>query len=499
MDYLNLFLWVLISCAFFKMCSWISKSSHTNLPPGPVSLPIVGNLFQLGKKPHRSLARLAEVYGPLMSLKLGSITTVVISSSTMAKEILQKHDQSISSRIVLDVIRIGDHHKSSMVWLPVSPQWRNLRKIAHSLLFTPQRLDSYQYVRQQKFNDLISHVHQNASSGSVVDVGQVAFTTLLNLLSNSFFSADLADYSSDSGSTFKAAVRGMFSEFGKPNLSDYFPVLRFLDLQGNRRRMKKHFRVLHEVFDRIIDQKLLLSQSTETKSSTSADLLDIILDPCTANGIELQRRDIKTLLMDLFAAGTDTTSSTVEWALSELLRNPSKMKKAQQELSNIINKDRPVEESDIIRLPYLQAVVKETLRLHPPGPFLVPHRAEIDIKFHDFIIPQGTQVIINVWAISQDPTIWTEPTCFRPERFLDSKIDYKGQDFEFIPFGSGRRICPGLPLAHRMVHLMVGLLLQSFDWELENGLSPEDLEMEEEFGLAIVKANRLRAIPIVRL
>ncbi|KAI3854780.1 hypothetical protein MKX03_022915 [Papaver bracteatum] len=317
----------------------------------------------------------------------------------MARELFQKHDQSISSRIVLDVITIGDHHKYSMVWLPVSPQWRNLRKLAKSLLFTPQKLDSNQYLRQQKFNDLVSHVHRNASSGSAVDIGQVAFTTLLNLMSNSFFSIDLADYNSDSGSTFKAAVRGVMSELGKPSLSDYFPIFRFLDLQGNRRRMKNHFGVLHEVFDRIIDQKLLASQSTETKSSTSGDLLDVILDPCTANGIELQRHDIKALLLDFFAAGTDTASSTVEWAMAELLRNPSKMKLAQQELSNIIGKDRHVEESDIVRLPYLQATVKETLRLHPPAPFLVPHKAEIDVKFHDFIIPKGTQVLVNAWAI----------------------------------------------------------------------------------------------------
>ncbi|KAI3837282.1 hypothetical protein MKW92_019274 [Papaver armeniacum] len=493
MDYLILFVCVLVSCAFFKTCSWISKSSHINLPPGPVSLPIIGNLFQLGKKPHESLAQLAGVYGPLMSLKLGSITTVVISSSTVAKELFQKHDQSVSSRIVLDVITIGDHHKYSMIWLP----------LANSLLFTPQKLDSNQYLRQQKFNDLVSHVHGNASSGSVVDVGQVAFTTLLNLMSNSFFSIDLADYGSDSGSTFKSISNdtslGVMSELGKPSLSDYFPIFRFLDLQGNRRRMKNHFGVLHEVFDRIIDQKLSASESTETKSSTSGDLLDMILDPCSANGIELQRHDIKALLLDFFAAGTDTASSTVEWAMAELLRNPSKMELAQQELSNIIGKDRHVEESDIFRLPYLQAIVKETLRLHPPGPFLVPHKAEIDVKFHDFIIPKGTQILVNAWAISRDPTIWTEPSCFRPERFLDSKIDYKGQDFEFIPFGSGRRICPGLPLAHRMVHLMMGLLLQSFNWELENGLNPEDLDMEEEFGLTLVKANRLRVIPIVKL
>lgn len=333
----------------------------------------------------------------------------------------------------------------------------------------------------------------------MVDISQVAFTAVLNLLSNTFFSVDLADYSSDSGSSFKAAVRGIVSELGKPSLSDYFPILRFFDLQGNRRRMRSHFGVLHEIFDKIIDQKLILSQDNETKSNTSGDFLDMILDPCTANGIELQRHQIKSLLLDFFGAGTDTASSTIEWAMVELLQNSSKMKKAQQELANIVSEDRLVEESDIIGLPYLQAVVKENLRLHPPGPFLVPHKALIDVKFHDFVIPKGAQVLVNVWAISRDPTIWTESTSFLPERFLDSKTDYKGQDFEFIPFGSGRRMCPGLRLAHKMVHAMLGLLLQSFDWELENGLSPERLDMEEEFGITLAKANPLRVIPTIRL
>ncbi|XP_026380179.1 geraniol 8-hydroxylase-like [Papaver somniferum] len=497
MDYLNYFLWILVSCAFFKMCSWITISSHANLPPGPVSLPIIGNLFQLGKKPHKSLTRLAEIYGPLMSLKLGSITAVVISSSTIAKEIFQKHDQSISSRIVLDAVKVCDHHNTSMIWLPVSPQWKNLRKLANSLIFAPQKLDSDQHLRQQKLNDLICHVRRSASSGSVVDIGQVAYTTALNLLSNTFFSVDLAGFSSDFDSTFEAAIRGVMTEVSKPNFSDYFPILKFLDLQGYRRRMKNHFVILHGIFDKIIDQKLLLSQSAETESSTSRDVLDMILDPCT-DGIKLQRREIRAILMDFFSAGIDTASSTIEWAMAELIRNPSKMLKAQQELSNIIGKDRPIEEKNIIRLPYLQAIVKETLRLHPPAPLLVPHKAEIDFKFHDFVIPKGTQVLVNSWAISRDPNTWTEPTSFQPERFLASKIDYKGQDFEFIPFGSGRRICPGLPLAHRMVHSMLGSLLQSFDWKLENGLNPRDLDMEDEFGITLVKANRLQAIPVIR-
>ncbi|XP_026409438.1 geraniol 8-hydroxylase-like isoform X2 [Papaver somniferum] len=271
--------------------------------------------------------------------------------------------------------------------------------------------------------------------------------------------------------------------------------LRFLDLQGYRRRMKNHFGVLHEIFDRIIDQKLL---SQPEERSNSRDILDMILDPCT-DGIKLERHEIRAILMDFFSAGIDTASSTIEWAMAELIRNPSKMKKAQQELSNIISKDRPIEEKDITRLPYLQAIVKETLRLHPPAPLLVPHKAEIDVKFHDFVIPKGTQVLVNFWAIGRDPTMWKEPTSFQPERFLSLNIDYKGQDFEFIPFGSGRRMCPGLPLAHRMVHSMLGSLLQSFDWKLENGLNARDLDMEEEFGITLVKAKGLQAIPITRL
>ncbi|MCL7033358.1 hypothetical protein MKW94_015529 [Papaver nudicaule] len=161
-----------------------------------------------------------------------------------------------------------------------------------------------------------------------------------------------------------------------------------------------------------------------------------------------------------------------------------------------MGKNRPVEESDIVRLPYLQAIVKKTLRLHPPAPFLLPHKAEMDIKISAIVVPKDAQVLVNAWAIGRDPTIWTEPTSFKPEIFLDSKTDYKGQDFELIPFGSGRRICPGLPLAHRMTHLMTGLLLQSFDWKLESGMKPEDMNMEDGCGFTLVKATGLRVILI---
>ncbi|KAI3958482.1 hypothetical protein MKW98_011170 [Papaver atlanticum] len=475
MDYLSITLLILFSCTFFKIVSWVTKSSSTSLPPGPVPLPENRSLFPVTSKPHESLTRLAKVYGPLMSLKLGSVTTVVASSPAMAKEFLQKHDQSFTSRTILEAITVFNHHKFSMVWLPVSPEWRNLRKITNSHISATQKLDS---LRRQKLDDLVSYLCLNATSGSVVNIGHASFTTVLNLISSSFFSIDVADYNSDS--MFETALREGMLKAGKPNLSDYIPIISFMDVQGIKRRMRNYARIMDDTFDKIIDHKLELAK--EGKSSSSNDLLDIILGPSHDNGLELKRHDIKALLKDLLMAATDTISATVEWVLAELLHNPSEMMKAQQELSNIISKDRPIEESDIIRLPYLQAIVKETLRLHPPAPFLLPYKAEVDVKIHDFVVPKDTQILINAWAIGRDPTIWADPTSFQPERFLDSKIDYKGYHFELIPFGSGRRICTGLPLAHKMTHLMIGLLLQSFDWKLENGMKPEDMNMEDGFG-----------------
>ncbi|XP_026410126.1 geraniol 8-hydroxylase-like [Papaver somniferum] len=269
------------------MWSWITKSSGTNLPPGPVPLPIIRNLFSLGKKHPESLARLTEVYGPLMSIKLSSSTTVVISSSTMAKEILQKRDHSFSSRTVSDAIAAYDDHKSSMICLSVCLQWRNLRKLTNSHIFNAQKLDASEDLRQQKLTDLVSHVHQNASIGCAVDIGQATFLTILNLISNIVFSIDLADFDSNFISTFKTVVKGVILEVVKSNLFDYFPILRFLDAQCIRRRMRDNVRILEDIFNKIIDQKLLLLQYRVGKSSNSGDLLDRILDLSSENDIEL--------------------------------------------------------------------------------------------------------------------------------------------------------------------------------------------------------------------
>lgn len=195
-------------------------------------------------------------------------------------------------------------------------------------------------------------------------------------------------------------------------------------------------------------------------------------------------------------AGTDTVTSTIEWTMAELLHNPDLMSKAKAELEQIIGKGNMVEESHIEKLPYLQAIVKETFRLHPAVPLLLPRKAEIDLEINGYMIPKDAQVLINVWAIGRDPKLWDNANEYSPERFLGSEIDFKGRNFELTPFGAGRRICPGLPLAIRVLFLMLGLLINCFDWELEGGIKPEDMNMNDKFGLTLEKAQPVKAIPI---
>jgi cytochrome P450 len=178
----------------------------------------------------------------------------------------------------------------------------------------------------------------------------------------------------------------------------------------------------------------------------------------------------------------------------ELLRNPSSMAKAHEELAQVIGSRRSIEESDIDELLYLQAVVKETFRLHPPAPLLLPRQAQANVKIAGYMVPKGARVLVNVWAMGRDEGIWPEPDKFMPERFLGRAVDYKGGDFELLPFGAGRRVCPGMPLATRMVHLVLATLLNRFEWRLPVEVERAGIDMTEKFGVTLTKAVPLCAI-----
>ncbi|XP_050238839.1 geraniol 8-hydroxylase-like [Mercurialis annua] len=312
---------------------------------------------------------------------------------------------------------------------------------------------------------------------------------MLNLLSNTLFSMDLASYSSSTSQELNDVVVAILNDAGRPNLADYFPIFKFLDPHGVRRRMKANFDRLLEIFDGIIDKRM---QQSYSSSNTSGDVLDSLLILAGERDSGLTIFDIKHMLMDYFIAGTDTSTRTLEWSMAELLHNPEKLAKLKNELKEA---EGTLQESDFSKFPYLQATIKETLRLHPPAPFLIPRKAESEAEICGFKIPKNAQILVNVWAMGRDENIWKNANKFEPERFLDSKIDVKGKDFELIPFGGGRRICPGLSLAYRMLHLMLASLIHSFDWKLADGVTPKDMNMSEGFGLTLHKTEPLRAVP----
>lgn len=263
--------WLMVSLLSVYLLDLFAHSRR-RLPPGPRPLPVIGNLHLLGSQPHRSLARLAKTHGPLMSLRLGTVTTVVVSSPSVAREFLQKHDAAFASRSVPDAT--GDHARNSVPWLPNGPRWRALRRTMAAELFAPHRLDALRHVRREKVRELVDHVGRLARDGEAVDVGQVVFTTGLNLLSR-----DLAELDARRCGGEAKEIQGVCTEVmevaGMANVSDFFPALKAADLQGARRRMTRLFKRLHRVFDAEMAQRLRGRGEGEPRKN---DFLDVLLD-----------------------------------------------------------------------------------------------------------------------------------------------------------------------------------------------------------------------------
>lgn len=240
------------------------------LPPGPFQLPIIGNLTKLGKLPHQSLANLAKLYGPIMYLQLGRVPTIVISSSTLAQQVLQKQDIAFSSRFILDGFCTYDHSKYSMIFLPVGPMWSNLKKIVNLNMFTVNKLDANQHLRSRKVNELIEYVNKCSRTGESVNIGGAAFRTSLNLVSNTIFSKDIADPNEDSAKEFRDLIRDIMVDGGKPNVADFFPVLKKLDPQGRKRKMNRHYEKLIKVIGGLINECFALMRSGDPVEYTDA-------------------------------------------------------------------------------------------------------------------------------------------------------------------------------------------------------------------------------------
>ncbi|KAJ9693761.1 hypothetical protein PVL29_009630 [Vitis rotundifolia] len=476
----------------------VSKKSKPQIsipkrPPGPWKLPLIGNLHQLvGSLPHYSLRDLAKKYGPLMHLQLGQVSMLVVSSPEIAKEVMKTHDINFAQRPHLLATRIATYDSTDVAFSPYGDYWRQLRKICVIELLSAKRVKSFQVIRKEEISKLIRII--NSSSRFPINLRDRISAFTYSVISRAALGKECKDH--DPLTTALGEITRLASGFC---LADLYPSVKWIPLvSGVRQKLEKVQQRIDGILQIVVDEHRERMKTTTGKLEEEKDLVDVLLKLQQDGDLELPLTDdnIKAVILDIFGGGGDTVLTAVEWAMAEMMKNPEVMKKAQAEVRRVFDGKGDVDETGIDELKFLKAVVSETLRLHPPFPLLLPRECREKCKINGYEVPVKTRVVINAWAIGRHTDYWTEAERFYPERFLDSSIDYKGADFGFIPFGSGRRICPGILFGIPVIELPLAQLLFHFDWKLPNGMRPEDLDMTEVHGLGVRKKHNLHLIPI---
>ncbi|CDP17724.1 unnamed protein product [Coffea canephora] len=497
---MEVILFLLAFLLFYFMVAKILKSSsgknsRLRLPPVPNPLPIIGNMHQLFGSPfHHLLRDLAKKYGPLMHLKLGETPTIIVTSPEMAKEIYRTNDVIFASRPSHRVtFKIFSYNHNDIIFSPYGNYWRQLRKICTMEVLSPKRVQTFKAIREDEVFDLIKSI--SLQKGSSINLSRRIFSLTYSITSLAAFGKRNKDI--ERFLHFVDELNGLASLFC---LADMYPSVKFLQLTSTvRSSYEKIHKQVDEILENILDEhKGKVQESKQECEEGKEDLVDVLLNIQKRGDFEPQLTDtnIKAVILDVFSAGSETTSTAMEWAISEMVKNPEIINRAQCEVRSLYNGKGNVDESRLHELKYLHAIIKETLRLHPNAPLLLPRECTEECRINGYDIPAKAQVIVNAWALGRDPLYWSEAEKFNPSRFLDSKLDYKSNNFEYIPFGAGRRICPGISFSQAVVQLALAQLLFHFDWKLPGDLKPEELDMADNLGVTIRRKNDLHLIPI---
>ncbi|KAG0492885.1 hypothetical protein HPP92_006283 [Vanilla planifolia] len=481
------FLAVILVLLLLKSLIVKPRNQKRKLPPGPWKLPIIGSIHHLvGALPHRRLKDLARLHGPLFHLKLGQVDYVIASSPAAAHEILKTHDVAFASRPALMAIKTIAYNCSGMGFSPYGPYWRQLRRVCAMELLNNRRVKTFAPIRREEAAQLVKKVG-DLGGQSPVNLAEVFLELTNNHLTRAAFGKECR-----SRGRFLMAMKETIRLAPVVSPMDLFPSMGFVIglLDGSMREMKR----LHGEIDTVLDE--IISDHRAKKvaggEEEEEDLVDVLLR-IQANGeleIPLQMLHIKAVILDMLVAATETTASTLNWVMTELVRNPHAMEKCREETRRVLH-GKNIEESDMEELHYLKQVIKETLRLHPPLPLLLPRTCNKDVEMMGYTVPSKSRVMVNAWAIGRDSGMWAEPERFMPERFENGGVDFKGGSFEYIPFGAGRRMCPGMAFAMAGMELFLAILLLNFDWKIPEGKGPDELDVEEEFDGALRRKNDL--------
>ncbi|XP_043706124.1 cytochrome P450 71A1-like [Telopea speciosissima] len=492
--------WLFFLLLFFPLF-FIFKFSRvsakkTNLPPSPPKLPFLGNFHQLGSLPHHSFRSFSEKYGPLMLFQLGHVPTLVVSSSEIAKEVTATQDVVFANRPFLPLFKEIYFGGTDLAFSPFGDYWKQMRKICVHDLLSLTRVQSYKYIREEVVSIMLKKIFCACEEGTTINITDLLLAVSNNLICRVTLGRNFQGGENEKNNKLWRLTREVSALFGEFSVKDFFPLLGWMDtLNGFNGRLKRISKEMGVFLDQVVEDHL--TKTSDSSLDTQKDFVDLLLraqkDPTLS--IPLTRADIKAIIVDMIVGGTDTTASTMEWAMAELVRNPNVMEKAQKEVRTAVGKKSKVAEDDISQLDYLNFIVKETLRLHPAAPLLVPRESSKATYIKGYYIPPKTRVFINAWAIQRDPKQWDDPEKFIPERFINSPVDFQGQHFQFLPFGAGRRGCPGMPFAVASFKFVLANLLYWFDWKLPGNAKVEEMDMVEANGTALYKKTPIDLLP----
>ncbi|KAL0286373.1 UNVERIFIED_CONTAM: Xanthotoxin 5-hydroxylase CYP82C4 [Sesamum angustifolium] len=493
----------------YKLWRKKQRQNSNNLKSAPEpagAWPLIGHFHLLGGQVpvYRNLGGLADEYGPVFGLRLGLNKTLVVSSWEAVKDCFTTNDKILAKRPT-SVAGIYLGYDYASFGFADGPYWREVRKLVLQELLSPRRLETLKHVRESEIHSGIKELYKE-HSGKVVDIDEWLDQITSNMITMMIAGKRYTNGTQGVESTVEVrSVREHIKEFmyvlGQFIVADAFPFPPFswIDYQGHIKSMKRITKGLSTIFERWINEHSTRDRQSSLKNGQ--DFIDVMLstvdDRFTRFG-HTRETIIKATVSNLIIAGNDTTSLHMTWLLCLLLNNKRVLQRAQEELDTNVGRERWVQESDIKNLVYLQAIVKEALRLYPPGPLAVPHEAMEDCCVGGYHVPKGTRVMFNLWKLHRDPRMWEEPNSFVPERFLTSHadVDYTGQNYEFIPFGSGRRSCPGITFAMQVAHLTLARLLQGFD--LTTPLNAP-VDMTEGLGVNLPKATPLKVVITPRM
>ncbi|KAM7481564.1 hypothetical protein LguiB_006147 [Lonicera macranthoides] len=479
---------ILLIASLFIKCISTTKNPKKTLPPSPPKLPGIGNFHQLGNYPHRSLQSLAKKHGPIILLHFGSVPVLVITSPDAAREIMKTQDLIFSNRPKATIPSKLLYDSKDIAFSPYSEYWRQVRSIGVLNLLSNKRVQSYKSTREAETALMIEKINNNR----LVNLSDMFKSLTNDVVCRVALGRKLGG---EDGRRFKELLVKLVELMGVFCVGDYVPWLWWVDrVSGLFGRVERVAKGIDEFLEGVLSDHM--EKKKEECEGEGKNFVDILLEIQRENklGFPVSRDTIKALIMDMFAAGTDTTYTVLDWAMAELLKHPEIMIKLQNKVRQIAKGKSSVTEDDLEKMQYLKLVIKETLRLHVPAPLLIPRESTEDAKILGYDVKVGTQVIINAWAIGRDSLVWEDPEEFRPERFLNSSTDFKGIHFEFIPFGAGRRGCPGVLFALVVIELALANLLYSFDIALPDGQRAEDLDMTETSGITVHKKSPILVV-----